>query len=171
MSNLQSFNDASSNEKPLVIVLSGDFNSISPLFWDEEEIETAKGKKLSKFMMTIGLERIINEPTHFQADCSPTCVALILTNNPPAFVDSDVISSPDEHCVHQIIQGNINFSVPCRSPYKWEISKYERADTKESIGIINWKTSFLSKTVDEMASCCTDTFIKIIERCIPLKKQ
>ena len=47
MSNLQSLYDELLKEKPSVIVLSGDFNSKSPLFWDEETTETAEGKKLS----------------------------------------------------------------------------------------------------------------------------
>ena len=66
MSDLQSLYDELLKEKPSVIVLSGDFSSKSPLFWDEEKIETAEGKKLSDFMMTNDLEQIINEPTHFQ---------------------------------------------------------------------------------------------------------
>ena len=121
-------------------MLSGDFNSKSPLFWDEETIETAEGKKLSDFMMTNGLEQLINAPTHFHAGCSPTCVHLILTNNPAAFVNSEVIHSPDEHSKHQIIQGNIYFPVPCPPPYKQTIWKYDRADTemiKKSIEIID----------------------------------
>ena len=130
MSDLQSLYDQLLKEKPSVIVLSGDFNSKSPLFWDEEAIETAEGKQLSDFIMVNGLEQLINEPTHFQTDCSPHCVDLILTNNPSAFVNSEVIPSPDELCKHQIIQGNINFSVPCPPPYKQIFWKYDRADTE-----------------------------------------
>ena len=153
MSDLQSLYDELLKEKPSVIVLSGDFNSKSPLFWDEETIETAEGKKLSDFMMVNGLEQLVNEPTHFQTDCLPHCFDLILTNNPSAFVNSEVIPSPDELCKHQIIQGNINFSIPCPPPYKRTFWKYDRADTemiKEYIKIIDWKTSFQSKTVDEI---------------------
>ena len=140
------------------------------MFWDEEITETTEGKELSNFMMSNGLDQLINEPTHFQTDCLPHCVDLIFTNNPSAFVNSEVIPSPDKHCKHQIIQGTINFSVPCPPPYKRSFWKYERADTemiKEYIKIINWKTSFQSKTVDEMTSCFTDTLIKIMERYIP----
>ena len=121
-------------------------------------------------MMVNDLEQLINEPTHFQTDCSPHCVDLILTNNPSAFVNSEVIPSPDELYKPKIIQGNINFSVPCPPPYKRTFWKYERADTemiKECIKTIDWKTSFQSKTVDEMTSCFTDTLIKIVERYIP----
>ena len=121
-------------------------------------------------MMINGLNQLINEPTHFQTDCLPHCVDLILTNNPSAFVNSEVIPSPDEHCKHQIIQGNINFSVPCPPPYKRTIWKYERADNemiRKSIETIDWKTSFQGKSVDEMVSCFTDTLIKIMEKYIP----
>ena len=40
MFNLQSLYNELLNEKPLVILLSGNSNSRTPLFWDEEEIET-----------------------------------------------------------------------------------------------------------------------------------
>ena len=121
-------------------------------------------------MVANGLDQLINEPTHFQTGCLPHCVDLIFTNNPSAFVNSEVILSPDEHCKHQIIQGTINFSVPCPPPYKRSFWKYERADSemiKESIKIIDWNTSFQSKSVDEMTSIFTETLIKIMERYIP----
>jgi endonuclease/exonuclease/phosphatase family metal-dependent hydrolase len=35
--------------KPAAVVLMGDFNARSPLFWDGETTETAAGKKLSDF--------------------------------------------------------------------------------------------------------------------------
>ena len=66
MSDLQLLYDEMLKEKPSVIVLSGDFNSKSPLFWDEEPMESAEGKQLSDFMMANGLDQLINEPTHFQ---------------------------------------------------------------------------------------------------------
>lgn len=130
MSDLQSLYDQLLKEKLSVIVLSGHFNCKSPLFWDEETTESTEGKELSDFMMLNGLEQLINEPTHFQTDYLPHCVDLIFTNNPSAFVNSEVIPAPDEHCKHQIIQGTINFSVPCPPPYKRTFWKYERADTE-----------------------------------------
>ena len=48
------------SHKPAAVVLMGDFNARSPLFWNGETVETAAGKKLSDFMMLKSLEQLIN---------------------------------------------------------------------------------------------------------------
>ena len=84
-------------EKPSTIVLTGDFNARSPLFWDQELLENLPGKKLSDFMTLNCLHQLINEPTHFPRDQISTCIDLILTDQPHTFVDSGVIPSPDQN--------------------------------------------------------------------------
>ncbi len=123
-------------------------------------------------MMVNCLDQLIDEPTHFMDGCVPTCVDLILTNNPQIFVNSGVIPSPDDHCKHQIIHGNLNLSVPCPPPYERKIWKYHLADTdmiKQSIKLINWDVFLQNKSVDEMSRCFTETLLKIMERYIPNK--
>ena len=71
------------------------------------------GEKLSNFMLLSCLEQLISEPTHFPRDDIETCIDLIFTDKPSAFVDSGVIPSPDPKCKHQVIHGTVNFSVPC----------------------------------------------------------
>ena len=104
------------SHKPAAVVLMGDFNARSPLFWDGETVETAAGKKLSDFMMLNSLEQLIDEPTHFPRDDIATCIDLIFTDQAYAISDSGVIPSPDPKCKHQLIHGNIDFCVPCPLP-------------------------------------------------------
>ena len=96
MSNLQSLYDELLTEKLPVVVLSGNFNSRSALFWGESKTETAERKKCSDFMVTNDLDQLINELTHIQARSSPTCVDLILTNNPSSFVKG--VGGPRPKC-------------------------------------------------------------------------
>ena len=42
-----------------------------------------------------------------------TCIDLVLTDQPNFVVHSGVIQSPDPRCKHQIINGKINFTIPC----------------------------------------------------------
>lgn len=117
-SKLQGIIDKINNEKPTVIILTGDFNARSPLFCDQESQENTPGRKISDFMLLNRMEQLINEPTHFPRDDIETCIDLILTDQPNLFVHSGVIQSPDPRCKHQIINGKINFSIPCPHPIR-----------------------------------------------------
>ena len=87
--------DMIAKENPSLVVLTGDFNARSPLFWSEEQHETMPGEKLSNFMLLNCFEQLINEPIHFPREDIETCLDLILTDKPTCFVDSGVIPSPD----------------------------------------------------------------------------
>ena len=104
--------DKIAREKPSLVVLTGDFNARSPLFWNEERLENMPGEKLGNFMLLNSLEQLINEPTHFPRDDIETCIDLIFTDKPALFVDSGLIPSPNPKCKHQVVHGSINFKCP-----------------------------------------------------------
>ena len=118
--------------KPAAVVLRGDFNVRSPLFWDHETLENAAGKKLSDFMILNSLEQLINEHTHFPREEIATCIDLLFTDQAYAFSNSGVIPSPDPKCKHHLINGNINFCVPCPPPYKRIVWDYDKADVHKN---------------------------------------
>ena len=124
--------DAINKENPYAIILTGDFNARSPLFWQDETIENSLGKKLSDLVLFNQMDQIINEPTPFPRDNIGTCIDLIMTNQPNLFVHSGVIQSPDPMCKHQIIHGIINLTFPCPPPYKRKFWSYSKADTKKN---------------------------------------
>ena len=159
-------------ENPSAVILTGDFNARSPLFWKEESRQTLEGKSLGDFCLLNGLHQLIDEPTHLPREDIETCIDLILTNQPFAFVDSGVIPSPDPLCKHQIIHGNLNFSVPCPPPYKRKLWKYHLADIpriRERLLHIDWKALFINKTPDVMVTIFSDLFLKIMVTFIPNK--
>ena len=171
-SKLQNIVDKIKKEKPSLIVLTGDFNARSPLFWADEQDETAAGKNLSDFMLLNCFEQLINEPTHFPRDEIETCIDLILTDKPNALVHSGVIPSPDPRCKHHIINGTINFSVPSPPPYKRKIWKYDRANIpliKQSLGDVDWVDLFNGADIDEMVSVFTDKILNVMSTYIPNK--
>ena len=164
--------DKIAREKPSLIVLTGDFNARSPLFWSEERHENMPGEKLSNFMLLNCLEQLIAEPTHFPRDDIETCIDLILTDKPASFVDSGVIPSPDPRCKHQIIHGTINFSVPSPPPYRRNIWKYDQANVPSihnNIVSNNWEELFNGRSVDDMVSILTDKLLSIMSDNIPNK--
>ena len=127
-SNMKDSIEKIAREKPSLVVLTGDFNARSPLFWSEERHETMPGEKLSDFMLLNCFEQLISEPTHFPREDIETCLDLIFTDKATSFVDSGVIPSPDPRCKHHVIHGTINFSVPSPPPYKRKIWKYDQAN-------------------------------------------
>ena len=68
MGKLSMFYDKTSGENPSTIVITGDLNARSHLFWDEEKIQTSEGKILGEFCTSNGLDQIIDEPTHIPRD-------------------------------------------------------------------------------------------------------
>ena len=91
------------------------------------------------------MDQIMDEATHFPRDNIETCLDLILTDQPNLFVHSGVIQSPDPNCKHQIINGKINFSIPCPPPYKLKLGVTVAPTSKELKIILNPSTgtSFL----------------------------
>ena len=167
---IQKILDKINKEKPHLIVLSGDFNARSPIFWEFEKCETSPGKKLSNFMVLNALDQVINEPTHFPRDDVETCIDLVMTNKPQFIVHSGVIPSPDPRCKHQIVNVLINFSVPCPPPYKRTIWKYKAADQekiKQEFRNINWSELFMDKSADDIVSVFNSKFLDIMKQHIP----
>ena len=168
--NLETLYSKLIKEKPHTIVLTGDYNARSPLLWDEEQTESAAGKKLSDFMMLNNLDQLIDEPTHFPRENIATCIDLIFTNQPSSFVDVGVFSSLDTCCKHDIIHGKLNFGVPPPPPYKRHIWKYKKANTqaiKDSINLINWFKIFDNKKAEEATEVFTKIIMDIMTKYIP----
>ena len=71
-------------ENPTLTIITGDFNSRSPLFW-ENDIENSEGRVFNNFLISNNLEELINEPTHIR-DCDPQyCIVLMCTDQPYIF--------------------------------------------------------------------------------------
>ena len=172
ISKLQLLLDKINSEKPFSIILTGDFNARSPLFWDEESVETAEGKALSDLTLLNGLDQIINQPTHFPRPGIETCIDHIFTNQRNTIIDSGVIPSPDPCCKHSIIYGKINLSVPAPPPFKrvmWEYNKSDILQIRKSLTLIDWHGVFKDKTPDNMVDLFQTKFLATMNSFIPNK--
>ena len=74
------------------------------------------------------LEELINEPTQIRDDGTQSCIDLICSDESFIFTKSGVLPSLAIHSEHQIIHGNLNFSVPCPPPYKRKIWDYKSGE-------------------------------------------
>ena len=60
------------------------------------------GPTVIAIMKELGLTKLISEPTHFRENCQPSCIDLIICDQPNLVSDSGVRSSLDQTCKHQI---------------------------------------------------------------------
>ena len=171
MDSLENIIEAINKEKPAAIILSGDFNARSPLFW-EGDTETREGKIFSNFLMNHNMEELIKEPTHIRDSGSQSCIDLICTDQPFLFVESGVLPSLDSHSKHNIIQGRLNFHTPSPPPYKrriWDYGKANIEEIRKNLSETNWQTLFYQLSANEMALVFTDTVLDIFSKDIPNK--
>ena len=111
---LQNFEDLYNNimkENPYTVFFTGDFNAKSLSWWTEGE-NNDEGTHLENLFSELNLTQIIKEPTHLRENCQPTCIDIIITDQPNLVIDSGVRPSLDPTCKHQITYCKTNFSIP-----------------------------------------------------------
>ena len=128
---IQKFEDLYQNilkEKPYTVFFTGDFNAKSLSWWPEGE-SNDEGTQLDNLFAELNLTQIISEPTHLRENCQPTCIDLIITDQPNLVLDRGVRPSLDPTCKHQITFCKTNFSIPPPPPFSRKMWKYDQANT------------------------------------------
>ena len=98
--------------KPYVMFFTGDFNAHSQSWYSEANTNN-EGHLLDDLFTSLNLDQIISEPTHFfRNDCKPSCIDLIITDQPNLVLESGVRPSLDPSVKHQIIFSRINYRIP-----------------------------------------------------------
>ena len=99
-------------------------------------IQTPEGTELDDLFTLLGLSQFISEPTNFEPHKNPSCIDLIITNQPNLILDRGTRPSLDPYCHHQIIYGKINFRVLPPPPFErkiWHFNRANAADIKRSM--------------------------------------
>ena len=105
---------------------AGDFNGKSQLGWPERE-ETPEGREIEDMLTSLGLSHVIYQPTNFQPGKKPSCIDIIVTDQPNIVLDSGTRASLDPFCHHQIIYCKANIRIPPPLPFKRKIWHFNRA--------------------------------------------
>ena len=106
------------------------WSKLSPAVqWYPDGDTNAEGVLLDKLFSDLDLSQLISEPTHFfRDDCKPSCIALVVTDQPNIVLNSAVRPSPDPTVKHQIAFCKINFKVPPLPKYGRKIWHFNRAN-------------------------------------------
>ena len=113
--NLEKLTNQMRSEKPYAIFFTGDFNAHSQT-WFPEGDTNPEGYLLDELFSSLNLNQIISEATHFfRNDCLPSCIDLVVTDQPNLVLESGVRPSLDPTVKHQLIIAKINHRIPSPS--------------------------------------------------------
>ena len=81
---------------------TGDFNAHSQFWWPGGDT-TLEGAQIEDLFIKLGLSQLISEPTNFEPHKNPSCIDLVVTDQPNIILDCGTRVSLDSYCHHQII--------------------------------------------------------------------
>ena len=171
LANFENLYSKIKDEKPLETFFTGDFNAHSEFWWPDGDT-TPEGTELEELFTRLSLSQVISEPTNFEPHKNPSCIDLIITDQPNLILDSGTRPSLDSFCHHQIIYGKINFRIPPPPPpFERKIWHFNRANTaaiKKSMISFPWVQHFrLNPDPNWQVKTFTDIFLNIMSTFIP----
>ena len=170
MANFENLYSQIKAEKPFATFFTGDFNAHSQL-WLPDGATTPEGSELEDLFTLLGLSQLISEPTNFEPHKHPSCIDLIITDQPNLILDSGTRPSLDPYCHHQIIYGKINFRIPPPPPFErkiWHFNRANSAASKRSVISFPWLQHFsLNSDSNWQVKSSSDIFLNIMSTFIP----
>ena len=115
-------------ENPFATFFAGDFNAHSQFWWPNGDT-TPEGVIIDELFTNLGLSQVITEPTNFEPHKNPSCIDLIVTDQPNIILGSGTRASLDSYCQHQIIHCNVNFRIPPPLPFERQIWHFNGANS------------------------------------------
>ena len=157
-------------ENPYASFFTGDFNGHSQFWWGDGDT-TPEGKAIEELLSSLNLSQMISEPTNFTPGKNPSCIDLIITDQPNLLLDYGTRASLDPKCHHQIIHGKINFKIPPPPPIERKMWHYDKANTdaiKRSMTNFPWANQLgLNNDINWQVKKFHETFMNIMSNFIP----
>ena len=119
-----------------------------------------------------GYSQIITVATHFQPNCSPSCIDLIFADQPNLVSHSGVHVSLYNTCHHQISFAKIDLKIHLPPSYKREIWTYSKAEEeliKQAVSNFNWVDALSNINTNKQVDRLTSTLLNIFRNFIPHK--
>ena len=74
-------------EIPFTVFCTGDFND-HPQFWWPDRDTTPEDTEIENLLTSLGLSQVISEPTNFEPNKNPSCIDLVITDQPNLILDN-----------------------------------------------------------------------------------
>ena len=120
--------------------LMGNFNAHSAQWWPDGDSNN-EGTQLDILFSELGLTQMISEPTHFREHCHPSCIDLIICDQPNLVIASGARPSLDNTCKQQITFCKLSIRTPIIPPFKrlvWFYDKANRELIKRAMTAVQW---------------------------------
>ena len=157
-------------ENPFATFFTGGFNAHSQYWWPGGNT-TPEGSEIEHLLSNLGLSQVICEPTNFEPNKKPSCIDLVITDQPNLILDSGTRASLDPYCHHQIIYCKVNFRIPPSPPLDRKIWHFNRANSaaiKSSMTNFPWLQHLnLNTDANWQVKTFTDIFLNIMSNFIP----
>ena len=170
LSNFKDLHTSIKAENPYAMFFTGDFNGHTKHWWPDGD-SNPEGRDIEDLFFSLNLTQIISEPRNFEPGKRPSCIDLIVTDQPNIVLSSGTRASLDPLCHHQIIYGKANFSIPAAPPSERKVWHYHRANTvaiQRSISNFPWQQHLnLSHDSDWQVKTFTEILLNIMSNFIP----
>ena len=170
LGNFENLHRKINSEKPYATFYTGDFNGHSQFWWEQGKT-TPEGKEIEALFTSLNLSQVISEPTNFEPDKNPSCIDLLVTDQPNLILDSGTRPSLDDKCHHQIIYGKVNFQIPPPPPFERKIWHFNQANInliQRSMRSFPWEEQFsLNSDPNWQVKVFSDTILNIMSNFIP----
>ena len=145
-------------ENPFATFFTGDYNAHS------------EGMEIENLLTSLDLSQIISEPTNFEPNKNPSCIDLIITDQPNLILSCGTRASLDSYCHHQIIYCKVNFRIP-PPPFRrkiWHFNRANLAAIKKSMTSFPWRQNLnINTDPNWQVKTFTDIFLNIMSNYIP----
>ena len=171
LSNFSTLHESLKEENPYAIFFTGDVNGHTQE-WYSAGKTTAEGISLNELFTSIHLTQLISEPTHFFNDISnPSCIDIILTDQPNLVLNCGVRPSLDPLVKHQITFCKLNFKIPPPPKHDrkvWHFKKAKSDSIKDAMKAFPWRQRFapLTDTSDQV-ELLNNTILNIMSNFVP----
>ena len=84
LSNFRNLYAKIKSENPFTTFFTGDFNAHSQFWWSDGDT-APEGREIEYLFTSLGLFQKISEPTNFEPNKNPSCIDLVVTDQPTLF--------------------------------------------------------------------------------------
>ena len=117
LSNFTNLYSKIKNDNPYTSFFTGDFNGHSQFWWPDDDT-TWEGRQIENLISLLNLSQPISEPNNFEPNKNPSCIDLVITDQPNLVLDCGTSASLASFRHHEITYCKVNFNIPPTPPFK-----------------------------------------------------
>ena len=108
------------------------------------------------------LTQVINEPTNFEPNKTPSSIDLLFFSQPGLLMESGTLASLRWQCHHNMIYAKIDLTRKSPKPFRRKVWIYKDADEREirkCLSSITWERNILHKNANDQGNFVTESIL------------